>query len=128
MAPADPIQIRIRATHLAEWRRAHGLTQRQLAHRLAVSQNYIPALEGGSRDPGPTMRGRLMQTLGVGFFDLFEVVLVGVAGEELQLQPATAPPAAPSPLSRPWRAPDGRLSPVSLLLLGCKRQPGDANG
>lgn len=64
MAPADPVQIRIRATHLAEWRRAHGLTQRQLAHRLAVSQNYIPALEGGSRDPGPTMRGRLMQTLG----------------------------------------------------------------
>ena len=100
MAPADPVQIRIRATHLAEWRRAHGLTQRQLARRLAVSQNYIPALEGGSRDPGPTMRGRLMQSLGVGFFDLFEVVLVGVAGEELHLQPAAEPPAAPSPVSR----------------------------
>jgi hypothetical protein len=42
-----------------------------------------------------------MQSLGAGFFDLFEVVLVGVAGEELQLLPATAPPAAPSPLSRP---------------------------
>jgi hypothetical protein len=67
---------------------------------LAVSQNYIPALESGSRDPGPTMRGRLMENLGVGFFDLFEVVLVGVAGQELRLRPAAAPSAAPSPPSR----------------------------
>ena len=100
MATAGPIQVRIRATRLAEWRRAQGLTQRELARRLAVSQNYIPALEGGSRDPGPTMRGRLMENLGVGFFELFDVVLVGVAGEELHLQPLSAPPAVPSPPSR----------------------------
>ena len=99
MATAGPIQVRIRATRLAEWRRAQGLPQRELARRLAVSQNYIPALEGGSRDPGPTMRGRLMENLGVGFFDLFEVVLVGVAGEEFHLQPST-PPTAPSAPSR----------------------------
>jgi transcriptional regulator with XRE-family HTH domain len=100
MAPGGPVQVRIRATRLAEWRRAQGLTQRELAHRLAVSQNYIPALEGGSRDPGPTMRGRLMENLGVGFFDLFEVVLIGVAGEEFHLQLSSTPPAAPSPPSR----------------------------
>ena len=98
MAPGGPVLVRIRATRLAEWRRAQGLTQRELARRLAVSQNYIPALESGSRDPGPDMRGRLMQSLGVGFFELFDVVLVGVARQELHLEPA--PPAAPSSLSR----------------------------
>jgi transcriptional regulator with XRE-family HTH domain len=101
MAPGGPVQVRIRATRLAEWRRARGLTQRELARRLAVSQNYIPALEGGSRDPGPEMRGRLMASLGVGFFELFDIVLVGVAGEELHLQPSASPPTAPSPPS--WR-------------------------
>jgi hypothetical protein len=54
-----------------------------------VSQNYIPAMEGGSRDPGPEMRARLMASLGVAFFDLFEVVLVGIADDELHLVPAT---------------------------------------
>jgi transcriptional regulator with XRE-family HTH domain len=91
-----PVQVRIRATRLAEWRRAQGLTQRELARRLDVSQNYIPALEGGSRDPGPEMRGRLMASLGVSFFELFEVVLVGVADDELHLVPAAAPPVASS--------------------------------
>jgi hypothetical protein len=46
------------------------------------------------------MRGRLMENLGVGFFDLFEVVLVGVAGEEFHLRPSSTPPAAASPASR----------------------------
>jgi hypothetical protein len=41
-----------------------------------------------------------MENLGVGFFDLFEVVLVSVAGEEFHLQPSSTPPAAPSPPSR----------------------------
>jgi hypothetical protein len=47
------------------------------------------------------MRGRLMASLGVGFFELFDIVLVGVAGEELHLQPSASPPTAPSPPS--WR-------------------------
>ena len=34
---------------MAECRRAQRLTQRELAHRLAVSQNYIPALDLGAR-------------------------------------------------------------------------------
>ena len=89
-----PVQVRIRATRLAEWRRAHGLTQRELARRLDVSQNYIPAMEGGSRDPGPEMRARLMASRGVGFFDLFEVVLVGVADDELHLVSAATPVAS----------------------------------
>ena len=94
MASAAAVDIHIRATHLAEWRRAQGLTQRELARRLDVSQNYIPAMEGGSRDPGPEMRAKLMASLGVGFFDLFEVVLVGVADDELHLVPAAATPVA----------------------------------
>ena len=89
-----PVQVRVRATRLAEWRRAQRLTQRELARRLDVSQNYIPAMEGGSRDPGPEMRARLMAILGVGFFDLFEVILVGVADDELHLVPAAATPVA----------------------------------
>ena len=91
---ASAVDIRIRATHLAKWRRAQGLTQRELARRLEVSQNYIPAMEGGSRDPGPEMRAKLMASLGVGFFDLFEVVLVGVADDELHLVPAAGTPVA----------------------------------
>ena len=89
-----PVQVRIRATRLAEWRRAQRLTQRELARRLDVSQNYIPAMEGASRDPGPEMRARLIAILGVGFFDLFEVILVGVADDELHLVPAAATPVA----------------------------------
>lgn len=96
MASAAAVDIRIRATHLAEWRRAQRLTQRELARRLDVSQNYIPAMEGGSRDPGPEMRARLMASLAAGFFDLFEVVLVGVADDELHLVPAATPVASPA--------------------------------
>ena len=95
MGPGTLIQVRIRATHLAERRRAQGLTQRELARRLDVSQNYIPAMEGGSRDPGPEMRARLIASLGVGFFDLFEVILVGVTDDELHLVPAATPVASP---------------------------------
>ncbi len=51
-------------------------------------------MEGGSRDPGPEMRGRLMASLGASFFELFEVVLVGVADDELHLVPAAATPVA----------------------------------
>lgn len=104
VAPADPIELRIRATQLAKWRRTRGLTQRELAQRLAVSQNYIPSLESGSRDPGPNLRGLLMERLGVEFFDLFDVVLVGVDGEELHLQPVPTPHAA-LPRARADRVP-----------------------
>jgi hypothetical protein len=44
------------------------------------------------------MRGALMESLGVGFFDLFGVVLVGADGVEVELWP-TAPAAEPSALA-----------------------------
>jgi transcriptional regulator with XRE-family HTH domain len=87
--PGGPTgSVEVRASRLAERRRAHGLTQRELASRLGVTQNYIPALEGGSREPGPKLRVRLMEALDADFFDLFDVVLLGAAGAVVHLRPA----------------------------------------
>ena len=68
---------------MAELRQARGLTQRELARRLDVTQNYIPALEAGTRQAGPGLRAPLMENLGTGFFDLFDVVLVAGDGQEV---------------------------------------------
>jgi transcriptional regulator with XRE-family HTH domain len=84
------IRIEVRATRLAELRQARGLTQRELAWRLDVTQNYIPALEAGARQAGPRLRGPLMENLGAGFFDLFDVVLVADDAQEVQLRPLVA--------------------------------------
>ncbi len=81
------IRIEVRASRLAELRQARGLTQRELARRLDVTQNYIPAVEAGTRQAGPRLRGPLMENLGVDFFDLFDVVLVADDGQEVQLRP-----------------------------------------
>jgi transcriptional regulator with XRE-family HTH domain len=84
------IRIEVRATRLAELRQACGLTQRELARRLGVTQNYIPALEAGTRQAGPRLRGPLMENLEAGFFDLFDVVLVADDGHEVPLRPLAA--------------------------------------
>ena len=57
-------------------REKRGLTQRQLAHELGISQNYIPAIEGGARRAGPKLQQELLRYFGCQFRDLFEVVLV----------------------------------------------------
>ena len=54
----------------------HHLTQRELARRLGVTQNYIPALEAGTRNPGPKLRQSLMQLFDCDFEELFQVVMV----------------------------------------------------
>jgi transcriptional regulator with XRE-family HTH domain len=84
------IRIEVRATRLAELRQDRGLTQRELARRLDVTQNYIPALEAGTRQAGPRLRGPLLENLGARFFDLFDVVLVADDEEEVQLRPLAA--------------------------------------
>lgn len=66
----------MRATGLRAHREAKGWTQRELARRLAVTQNYIPALELGSRNPGPDLRQKLMSLFECDFEDLFTVVMV----------------------------------------------------
>ena len=66
----------------------HKLTQRELARRLGVTQNYIPALEAGTRNPGPKLRQSLMQLFQCDFEDLFVVVMVDPAnGRERVLRP-----------------------------------------
>ncbi len=57
-------------------RQRHRLTQRELARRLGVTQNYIPALEAGTRNPGPRLRSALLTLFGCDFEELFEVVMV----------------------------------------------------
>ena len=54
----------------------HHLTQRELARRLGVTQNYIPALEAGTRNPGPKLRQSLLQLFDCDFEELFQVVMV----------------------------------------------------
>jgi transcriptional regulator with XRE-family HTH domain len=57
-------------------REKKGLTQRELAHNLGISQNYIPALESGARRPGPKLRQALIKFFNATPADLFEVVMV----------------------------------------------------
>lgn len=70
------MRVEVRATGLRAHRDAKGWTQRELAKRLGVTQNYIPALELGSRNPGPDLRQKLMDLFAVDFEDLFTVVMV----------------------------------------------------
>lgn len=70
------MNIEVRARGLRTLRERHRLTQRELARRLGVTQNYIPALEAGTRNPGPKLRQSLMELFGCDFEELFEVVLV----------------------------------------------------
>ena len=57
------MNLEVRATGLRAMRQKHGLTQRELAQSLGVSQNYIPALESGARKPGPQLRQLLMRRM-----------------------------------------------------------------
>ena len=50
------MNVEVRAIGLRAMRDRHHLTQRELARRLGVTQNYIPALEAGTRNPGPKLR------------------------------------------------------------------------
>jgi transcriptional regulator with XRE-family HTH domain len=68
------MNVEVRATGLRAMREKKGLTQRELAHNLGISQNYIPALESGARRPGPKLRQALIKFFN--FEDLFEVVMV----------------------------------------------------
>ena len=70
------MNVEVRATGLRAMRDKHHLTQRELARRLNVTQNYIPALEAGTRNPGPKLRQALMQLFQCEFEDLFEVVMI----------------------------------------------------
>ena len=70
------MNVEVRAVGLRGMRERHGLTQRELARRLGVTQNYIPALELGNRNPGPDLRQKLMQLFECTFEDLFTVVMV----------------------------------------------------
>jgi DNA-binding XRE family transcriptional regulator len=70
------MNVEVRATGLRAMRDRHKLTQRELARRLGVTQNYIPALEAGTRNPGPKLRQSLMQLFQCDFEDLFQVVMV----------------------------------------------------
>jgi transcriptional regulator with XRE-family HTH domain len=66
-----------------------GLTQRQLAHDLGISQNYIPAIDSGARRAGPKVQEQMVNYFGCRFEDLFEVVLVNPeTGQEKVLHPA----------------------------------------
>ena len=70
------VNVEVRAVGLRAMRDKHHLTQRELARRLGVTQNYIPALEAGTRNPGPKLRQSLMQLFACDFEDLFQVVMV----------------------------------------------------
>jgi len=79
------MNVEVRAVGLRGMREKHGLTQRELARRLGVTQNYIPALEAGTRNPGPKLRQSLMQLFQCDFEDLFQVVMVNPVDKKEQV-------------------------------------------
>ncbi len=80
------VDVEVRASGLKARRRERGLTQRELAKLVGVTQNYIPAIENGGRHPGPELTERLMTALSASFEDLFEVVLIEASGRECKLR------------------------------------------
>jgi len=82
------VKVEVRAVGLKAMRERRGLTQRQLAHNLGISQNYVPAIEGGARKAGPKLQQQMVKYFGCDFGDLFEVVLVNPeTSEQQRLQP-----------------------------------------
>jgi DNA-binding XRE family transcriptional regulator len=79
------MNVEVRATGLRAMREKRGLTQRELAHHLGISQNYIPALESGARRPGPKLRQALIKFFNANFEDLFEVVMVNPESSSEQI-------------------------------------------
>ena len=89
------MKVEIRAVYLKGTREKRGLTQRQLAKDIGISQNYIPALEAGARRPGRSVQERLLNYFGCAFEDLFEIVLVDPeTSDERILQPTGQRPRA----------------------------------
>ncbi len=82
------MNVEVRATGLRAMRSKHHLTQREVARRLGVTQNYIPALEAGSRNPGPKLRQALMQLFQCDFEDLFQVVMVNPKDHQVKVMRA----------------------------------------
>jgi len=70
------MRVEVRATGLRARRESKGWTQRELAKRLEVTQNYIPAMELGNRNPSADLRQKMMQLFKCDFEDLFTVVMV----------------------------------------------------
>ena len=66
--------IQVLATGLKVKRRQAGLTQRELAQRLGVTQNYIPAIEAGSRQMSAQLRSAVCDLLRAEFDEIFAIV------------------------------------------------------
>lgn len=81
-------------------RESRGLTQRQLAKDIGISQNYIPALEAGARRPGRGVQQRMMNYFGCRFEDLFEIVLVDPDTRQEQILEPIGQHPSPSPTMR----------------------------
>jgi DNA-binding XRE family transcriptional regulator len=91
------MRIEVRAIGLKAMREKRGLTQRQLAHDLGISQNYIPAIEAGARRAGPKLQEQMVKYFGCRFEDLFEVVLVDPdTGSEQAMWPRGKPTSGSS--------------------------------
>jgi DNA-binding XRE family transcriptional regulator len=83
------MKLEVRAVGLKAIREKRSLTQRKLAHDLGISQNYIPAIEAGTRRAGPKLQQQLTKYFDCQFEDLFEVVLINPeTGREQVLEPA----------------------------------------
>jgi putative transcriptional regulator len=70
------VKVEVRATGLRAQREKMNWTQRELAKRLDVTQNYIPAMELGNRNPSADLRLKMMKLFKCDFEDLFTVVMV----------------------------------------------------
>ncbi len=72
----EVVKVEVRATGLRAQREKMNWTQRELAKRLDVTQNYIPAMELGNRNPSADLRLKMMKLFKCDFEDLFTVVMV----------------------------------------------------
>jgi transcriptional regulator with XRE-family HTH domain len=77
-------RFRVRSEEVRRHLLRRNLSQNHLALKLAVSRGYLSQVLRGHRSPGPVLRGRLMDVLGVPDFDQLFVSLP---------EPETAPGA-----------------------------------
>ena len=74
----------VKRGHLAQRRKAVGLTQEQLAERLGVERTTVVRWERGQTQPQPWLRPRLAAALGVSADRIEELLAVGGAPADTQ--------------------------------------------
>ena len=105
----------VKREHLAQRRKAVGLTQEQLAERLGVERTTVVRWERGETQPVPWLRPRLAAALGVSADRIEELLAVGVAPASPRSQAQPVPRQLPAAVAG-FTGRDAELAALTAML------------